>query len=95
MVRSDLIEIIAAQNPQMSKADVERVVHALFETITEALSQGQRVEVRGFGVFSGRTIRARQGRNPKTGEVLAIPEISVPAFKAGKALREKVNAATA
>jgi integration host factor subunit beta len=95
MVRSELVAIVAAESPNMSKADVERVVDVLFDTIIGALENGDRVEIRGFGVFAGRRRKPRSAVNPRTGTSVSVPSKVFPTFKAGKVLRAKVNAAKA
>jgi integration host factor subunit beta len=89
MTRSELIADLAAANPHLMGRDVELIVATILDEITAALSRGERVELRGFGAFTVKRRDARTGRNPRTGE--AVPVKSVPFFKAGKDLREKVN----
>ena len=91
MIRSELIQLIAEENPHLYQRDVERIVATVFNEITEALARGDRVELRGFGAFSVKTRDARTGRNPRTGEAVEVPEKTVPFFKAGKELRERMN----
>lgn len=90
MTRSDLIARIA-QRRGLFQRDVERVVSAVFEEVTEALANGDRVELRGFGAFSVKQRDARTGRNPRTGESVSVDAKSVPFFKTGKQLRERLN----
>lgn len=90
MTRSDLIARIA-QKRGLYQRDVERVVGTVFEEVTEALSNGDRVELRGFGAFSVKNRDARTGRNPRTGEAVDVDAKSVPFFKTGKQLRERLN----
>ena len=92
MIRSELIQKIADENPHLTQRHVERIVNTVFEEIIEALSKGDRVELRGFGAFTVKHRDARTGRNPRTGEAVPVDEKSVPFFKAGKELRERVNA---
>jgi integration host factor subunit beta len=92
MIKSELITQLAAQNPHLYHRDVERIVTTIFEEISAALSNGDRVELRGFGAFSVKQRPARIGRNPRTGAAVHVPEKHVPFFKAGKELREKLNA---
>ena len=87
MIKSELIQQIAEDNPHLYQRDVERIVSTLFEEITAALARGDRVELRGFGAFSVKQRDARQGRNPRTGAAVPVPEKAVPFFKAGKELR--------
>lgn len=91
MIKSELIQQIADENPHLFQRDVERIVSTLFEEITSALARGDRVELRGFGAFSVKRRDARMGRNPRTGDAVPVPEKSVPFFKAGKELRERMN----
>jgi integration host factor subunit beta len=91
MIKSELIQKIAEENPELTLRDVERVVSTVFEEITSALARGDRVELRGFGAFSVKTRDARLGRNPRTGEAVEVPEKRVPFFKAGKDMRERMN----
>jgi integration host factor subunit beta len=93
MTRSDLVEALAARFAQLGQRDAELAVKAILEAMTDALIQGQRIEVRGFGSFSVNHRPARLGRNPRSGESVAIPDKRVPHFKPGKALREQVDAA--
>ena len=91
MIKSELIQQIAEDNPHLYQRDVERIVSTLFEEITAALARGDRVELRGFGAFSVKQRDPRLGRNPRTGEAVPVPEKAVPFFKAGKELRERMN----
>jgi integration host factor subunit beta len=92
MTKSELISGLAADNPHLRGADVESIVSSIFDEITAALSRGERVELRGFGAFTVKLRDARTGRNPRTGESVSVDEKAVPFFKAGKELRERVNA---
>lgn len=91
MIKSELIQTIAQQNPHLYHRDVERIINTVFEEIIDALSKGHRVELRGFGAFSIKTRDSRQGRNPRTGETVHVSAKSVPFFKTGKELRERLN----
>ena len=91
MIKSELIQKIAEDNPHLYQRDVERIVSTVFEEITSALSRGDRVELRGFGAFSVKRRDSRMGRNPRTGETVPVPAKSVPFFKTGKELRERMN----
>jgi integration host factor subunit beta len=91
VTKSELIAEIAEANPHLRGVDVEVIVGTIFEQITQALAQGSRVELRGFGAFTVKHRDARTGRNPRTGEAVAVDEKVVPFFKAGKELRERVN----
>jgi len=92
MIRSELIQKIADDNPHLYQRDVERIVNTVFDEITGAMSRGDRVELRGFGAFSVKKRDARVGRNPRTGETVNVEEKHVPFFKTGKQLRERLNA---
>ncbi len=91
MIRSELIQIIADQNPHLFQRDVERIVNTVFDEITTAMANGDRVELRGFGAFSVKKRDARVGRNPRTGESVSVNEKHVPFFKTGKLLRDRLN----
>ncbi|AMY68160.1 MULTISPECIES: integration host factor subunit beta [Frigidibacter] len=91
MIRSELIQMIAEENPHLFQRDVERIVNTIFEEITEAMARGDRVELRGFGAFSVKGRDARTGRNPRTGEAVSVEEKHVPFFKTGKLLRDRLN----
>ncbi|MBV2360079.1 integration host factor subunit beta [Thalassococcus sp. CAU 1522] len=91
MIRSELIQKIADENPHLYQRDVERIVNTIFEEITNAMARGDRVELRGFGAFSVKKRDARIGRNPRTGESVKVEEKSVPFFKTGKLLRDRLN----
>ena len=92
MTKSELIELIAAKQKHLPAKDVELAVKQILEIMGDALSQGSRIEIRGFGSFSLHFRPPRQGRNPKTGETVALSGKYVPHFKPGKDLRERVNA---
>ncbi|WP_370227846.1 integration host factor subunit beta [Cognatishimia sp.] len=91
MIRSELIQKLADENPHLYQRDVERIVNSIFEEITEAMARGDRVELRGFGAFSVKQRDARVGRNPRTGDSVAVEEKHVPFFKTGKLLRDRLN----
>ncbi len=91
MIKSQLVAKIAERNPHLYQRDVEHVVNAVLEEVVSALSRGDRVELRGFGAFSVKNRPARIGRNPRTGEKVAVAEKFVPFFKTGKEMREKLN----
>jgi integration host factor subunit beta len=91
MTKSELIELIAAKQSHLPAKDVELAVKQVLEIMSDALAQGQRIEIRGFGSFSLHFRPPRQGRNPKTGETVALAGKYVPHFKPGKDLRERVN----
>ena len=90
MIKSELIDVLA-EKENISKSVAKRIVNTLFDTITQALIQGNRVELREFGVISVRKHKARTGRNPKTGASVQVVEKKVPFFKAGKAVKEALN----
>lgn len=92
MKRSDLADLIIAEHPDLRKDEANRLVRTIFDSITEHLASGGRVELRGFGSFDLKTRDARSGRNPRTGETVAIEEKSVVFFKTGKELRDRLNA---
>ena len=91
MIKSELIQLIADKNPHLYQRDVENIVNAILEEITQALAEGSRVELRGFGAFSVKNRQPRTGRNPRTGEKVEVEEKWVPFFKTGKELRERLN----
>ncbi len=93
MIKSELVAKIAEAHPQMLQRDVEAAVSSVFEVISDALANGDRVELRGFGAFSVKTREARTARNPRTGAEVQVPEKKAPFFKAGKELRERLNGA--
>ena len=92
MIKSELIARLAAENPHLTHRDVERVVNVVLDGMVSALSDGGRVELRGFGALSVRSRGARAGRNPRTGEPVDVRAKHVPFFKSGKELRERLNA---
>ena len=94
MIKSQLIQRISSQNPHLYQHDIEKIVSAIFDEIVEALRRGDRVELRGFGVFSAKLRGARQGRNPRTGVVVAVAKKAVPYFKTGKEIRARLNRET-
>ena len=91
MIKSELIEKIAAANPHLFQRDVELIVNVIFDEIIASLARGERVELRGFGAFSVKQRPARAGRNPRTGEAVTVGEKFVPYFKTGKELRLRMN----
>jgi integration host factor subunit beta len=82
---------LTARNPHLYQRDVERVVEAVLGEIAQALARGDRVELRGFGAFSTRKREARRGRNPRTGDEVAVTQKLAPFFKTGKELRDRLN----
>lgn len=91
MIRSELIQKLADENPHLYQRDVERIVNTVFDEVTDAMARGDRVELRGFGAFSVKRREARTGRNPRTGETVQVEEKHVPFFKTGKLLRDRLN----
>jgi integration host factor subunit beta len=91
MTKSELIELIASRQSQLSAKDVELAVKTILEHMSQTLSTGERIEIRGFGSFSLHYREPRKGRNPKTGDAVQLTGKYVPHFKPGKELRERVN----
>jgi integration host factor subunit beta len=91
LTRSDLIAELALSHPHLRRADIELIVATIFDQITDALAHGGRVELRGFGAFAVKRRNARIGHNPRTGELVSVPEKPMPFFKAGKVLRGRLN----
>ncbi|MGB3737883.1 MAG: integration host factor subunit beta [Pontixanthobacter sp.] len=93
MIRSELVQSLTDDNPELRAEEIEQVVDIFFEEMAKRLAEGGRVELRGFGAFSTRKRAARTGRNPRTGETVEVPEKRVPYFKPGKDMRERLNSA--
>ena len=91
MTKSDLILKITNKNSFLYQKDIQKIVDCLFQSVTNALKNGDRVELRGFGTFSAKFRKARVGRNPKTGDPVAIPQKKLPFFKMGKSMKERIN----
>jgi integration host factor subunit beta len=91
MIKSELVQRISLQNPHLYQRDVENIVNAILDEIIAAMARGDRVELRGFGAFSVKNRPARTGRNPRTGAHVAVDKKSVPFFKTGKEMRERLN----
>ena len=91
MIRSELVQLLARDNPDLALREIERLVTAVFEAIAEQLAGGGRVELRGFGAFSTRSRVARVGRNPRTGAAVDVDAKRVPYFKPGKEMRARLN----
>jgi len=91
MIRSELLQKLASDNPELRAQEVEQVVDIFFDEIAQRLAEGGRVELRGFGAFSTREREARTGRNPRTGEAVDVPAKRVPYFKPGKEMRNALN----
>jgi integration host factor subunit beta len=91
MIKSELVQRLAERNPHLYQRDIEAIVNSVLDEITGALTKGDRVELRGFGAFSVKNRPARSGRNPRTGQKVAVTEKYVPFFKTGKEMRERLN----
>ncbi len=91
MIKSELIQKLVDENPHLFQKDVENIVAAILDEISDAMARGDRVELRGFGAFSVKNRPARVGRNPRTGEKVNVGEKYAPQFKAGKEIRERLN----
>lgn len=91
MIKSELVQKLAEENPHLFQRDIENIVNAILDEVGDAMARGDRVELRGFGAFSVKNRPARVGRNPRTGEQVSVGEKYVPQFKAGKEIRERLN----
>jgi integration host factor subunit beta len=91
MIRSELIQLLAKDHPTLAIRDIEQIVTTFFDTISDQLADGGRVELRGFGAFSTRSREARTGRNPRTGDAVPVDAKRVPYFKPGKEMRARLN----
>ena len=91
MTKSELIEAIAERHNQLSQKDIDLSVKSILEQMVQSMEKGERIEIRGFGSFALHYRPPRNGRNPKTGEAVELPEKYVPHFKPGKELRDRVN----
>jgi integration host factor subunit beta len=91
MIRSELLQTLASENPDLRPEEIEQVVAIVFDEIAKRLAEGGRVELRGFGAFSTRGRESRTGRNPRTGETVEVPAKRVPYFKPGKEMRARLN----
>jgi integration host factor subunit beta len=91
MIKSELVQRIAEANPHLYQRDVEHIVDAILDQVSEALAHGDRVELRGFGAFSVKSRPARTGRNPRTGTKVSVTEKFAPFFKTGKEIRDRLN----
>ena len=91
MIRSELLQALAKDNPELKASDIESIVDVFFDEISARLAKGGRVELRGFGAFSARERKSRKGRNPRTGEAVDVPGKRVPFFKPGKEMRARLN----
>lgn len=91
MTKSELILKITSKNSYLYHKDVYKIIDTLFNCVTKALKDGDRIELRGFGTFTTKLRNARIGRNPKTGDPVAIPQKKMPFFKMGKSMKERIN----
>ena len=91
MIKSELVEKLASENPHLFQRDVENIVNAILDEVGNAMARGDRVELRGFGAFSVKHRPARAGRNPRTGAHVPVDQKTVPFFKTGKEMRERLN----
>jgi integration host factor subunit beta len=91
MLKPKLVRILAGNCTSLLRADAEKIVDAIFEEISAALHRGDRVELRGFGVFSVTRRKARTGRNPRTGQEVPVAGKAYPAFKAGREMQQRLN----
>lgn len=91
MTKSELINVVTEKVPDLTRKQVELLVNTIFQTMGEALVEGDRIEIRGFGSFHVRERAARRGRNPRTGEEVLVAATRVPFFRVGKELRERVD----
>lgn len=93
MIRSELVQALTVENPELSPREIEKIVSVFFDEISRRLAEDGRVELRGFGAFSTRARDARTGRNPRTGEPVQVTAKRVPYFKPGKEMRVRLNVA--
>jgi integration host factor subunit beta len=91
MTKSQLIEIVSGKLPELPHRDAEAIVNTVFERMVEALCRGDRIEIRGFGIFGVKVRGPKRGRNPKTGAAVEVPQRRMPFFIVGKDLRERLN----
>ena len=91
MNKSDLIIKIAKINPELYQKDANKIVNVFFDTLCKAITKNERVELRGFGVFDAKKRDARIARNPKNGNVVAVPAKSIPFFRMGKSMKDRIN----
>ena len=94
MIKSELVQRLAAQNPHLYQRDVENIVNSVLDAITTSLARRRRVELRGFGVFSVKERPARTGRNPRTGAQVSVGQKKVPFFRTGKEMHKLLNPPT-
>jgi integration host factor subunit beta len=93
MTKREIIEELLARRHKFTHRESETIVNAMFDAMTNSLTRGERIEIRGFGSFAVKQRRARQGRNPKTGQLVSVDAKKIPFFRAGKELRIEVNGA--
>lgn len=93
MTKADLINAIA-EDAKITRVKAETVVNTIFDSMIDALMRGDRIEIRGFGSFTNKAYDAYRGRNPRTGEVINVPEKKLPFFKVGKELKEEINSSS-
>ena len=91
MNKSDLISKITSNNPEFFQKDTSKIVNVFFNTLSLALTKSERIELRGFGVFDVKNRGARIARNPKNGDVVAVPSKNIPFFRMGKAMKDRIN----
>ena len=91
MTKSELVEAVSSKVTSFSRKDIEVIIDTLFESMTDSLAKGGKVEIRGFGSFKIKERSGRQGRNPKSGENIFIDSKKIPFFKAGKEIKERIN----
>jgi integration host factor subunit beta len=91
MIKSELVQKIADKSPHLYHRDIERIVNAILDEVINAMKDGNRIELRGFGAFSVKSRNARMGRNPRTGSAVEVIAKRVPFYKTGKELRERLN----
>ncbi|MAH88073.1 MAG: integration host factor subunit beta [Kiloniella sp.] len=91
MTKSELIQLVASDNPHLYLRDITKIVNTVFDEITDGLTHGDRIELRGFGAFSVKVRKSRTGRNPRSGEPVEVSEKAIPYFKTGKQLHERLN----
>jgi integration host factor subunit beta len=94
MIKTELIKRISSRNPHLFERDIEKIVNTILDEMVKALRRGDRVELRGFGAFSVKLREAHTGRNPRTGDVVAVAKKAIPHFKTGKEMRARLNRET-
>lgn len=91
VTKSELVDQIHLNYPSAKRRDIEGMINAIFDTMSDALARNDRIEIRGFGIFLSKKRKARVARNPRTNETVSIQQKNVPFFTAGKELRERIN----